>query len=78
MRPPKHNPAKQHCFLTQRTLNSEAPMCQRKHRTPGDRVSMHCTWPATGVASTPAATEPGLKPGSLVAQLALRCSALDH
>ena len=26
----------------------------------------------------PAATEPGLEPGSLVAQLALRCSALDH
>ena len=28
--------------------------------------------------SRPAATEPGLKSGSLVAQLALRYSALDH
>ena len=26
----------------------------------------------------PAVTEPGLKPESLVAQLALRCSPLDH
>jgi hypothetical protein len=24
-------------------------MCQRKHRTPGKRVSVHCARPATGV-----------------------------
>jgi hypothetical protein len=40
--PPKHDPTKLHCFL--------APMCRRKHHTPGDCVSMHCTRPATGVA----------------------------
>ena len=73
------------------TRKPAAPMCRRKHRTPGDRVSMHCSHPATGVASArwdknilaakpspnpddagpivrPAATEPGLEPGSLVAQ----------
>jgi hypothetical protein len=26
-------------------------MCRRKHRAPGDLVSMHCAQPATGVAS---------------------------
>jgi hypothetical protein len=26
-------------------------MCRRKHRTPGDLVSVHCARPATGVAS---------------------------
>jgi hypothetical protein len=73
------------------TRKPATPMCRGKHRTPGDRVSMHCSHPATGVASArwdknilpakpsrnpddagpivrPAATEPGLEPGSLVAQ----------
>ncbi|KAM9568555.1 uncharacterized protein ACWYII_016781 isoform 2-T2 [Salvelinus alpinus] len=27
-----------------------APMCRRKHRTPGDHVSVHCARPTTGVA----------------------------
>ena len=33
------------------TRKPAAPMCWRKHRTPGDRVSVHCARPATGVAS---------------------------
>ena len=74
-------------------------MCRRKHRTPGDSVSVHCAQPATGVASArwdkdnppltgrPNSGSPGRGrlcqsvdtiPKSLVAQLALRCSALDH
>jgi hypothetical protein len=35
----------------QLTRKPAAPMCQRKHHTPGDRVSVHCARPATGVAS---------------------------
>ncbi|XP_064879539.1 upstream stimulatory factor 1-like isoform X4 [Oncorhynchus nerka] len=33
------------------TRKPAAPMCRRKHRTPGDRVSVHCSRPATGVTS---------------------------
>jgi hypothetical protein len=33
------------------TQKPAAPMCRRKHRTPGDRISMHCARPNTGVAS---------------------------
>ena len=36
-----------------------------------------CVAPQTS-RTLPAATEPGLDPGCLVAQLALRCSALNH
>jgi hypothetical protein len=84
-----------------------APMCQGKHNTPCDRVSVHSARLATGIASAqwdktflPAKPSPNpddagpivhrlmgvLVAGrawtqthkSLVAQLALRCGALDH
>jgi hypothetical protein len=32
------------------TWKPATPMCRRKHRTPGDRVSLHYAQPATGVA----------------------------
>ena len=32
------------------TLKPAAPMCQRKHCPPGDRVSVHCARTETGVA----------------------------
>jgi hypothetical protein len=74
-------------------------MCQRKHCTPGNRVSVHVPGPPQESlerdgtrTSQPVKPSPnpdnagpivhrpmGLpEPGSIVAQLALRCSALDH
>ncbi|XP_070995671.1 LOW QUALITY PROTEIN: SH2 domain-containing adapter protein E-like [Oncorhynchus clarkii lewisi] len=53
MRPPKHNPTKPHCFLTQCTSNPEASRTNVSEetpytwRTPG--VSVHCTQPATEI-----------------------------
>uniref|UniRef100_A0A4W5MZ02 Dachsous cadherin-related 1a n=1 Tax=Hucho hucho TaxID=62062 RepID=A0A4W5MZ02_9TELE len=44
VRPPEHDPR----LLARKPA---APMCRRKHRAPGDRVSVHCARPATGVAS---------------------------
>ena len=98
MRPPKHDPTKPHCFLTQCPLNPEASRTIVSEEAPGDRVSMHAPgppqdslerdgksrpnlplhWTMLGqlcaapwiYRSRPAATEPGLEPGSVVAQLA--------
>ena len=84
MRPPKHNPTKPHCFLTQHSSNPEASRPPQESLVRDEtRTSLPakpsltrptlgqlCVAPRTS-QSRPAATEP------LVAQLALRCSALD-
>ena len=103
MRPPKHNPTKPHCFLTQCASNPE----NQPHQCVGGNTVRLATWSACTAPvppqeslvrqgypyrpnppltqttmgqlcaapwvswSRPAATEPGLEPGSLVAQLAL-------
>ena len=36
---------------TRLTWKPATPMCRRKHRTPGDCVSVHCARPNTGVTS---------------------------
>ena len=45
---PSHTASWHDAHPTQKPV---APMCRRKHRTPGDLVSMQCARPATGVAS---------------------------
>jgi hypothetical protein len=44
MRPPKHNPTKPHCFLTQRASNTEASRTNVSEETP-------CTWLARAAPS---------------------------
>ncbi|XP_021473291.2 CMP-N-acetylneuraminate-beta-galactosamide-alpha-2,3-sialyltransferase 4 isoform X1 [Oncorhynchus mykiss] len=41
MRPPKHDPAKPHCFFTHCSLNPDATMCRRKHCLAGDRLFLN-------------------------------------
>ena len=92
MRPPKHNPTKPHCFLTQRTSNPEASRTNVSEETSQGVASVRRdkdipvgqTLPNPDDAG-PIVRHPiglrqslGLNPESLVAQLALRSSALDH
>jgi hypothetical protein len=49
MCPPKHDPAKPHCFLTHCSLNPEDGRTNvfGGNTTTGDRSQCACTWPAT-------------------------------
>ena len=52
VRPPKHDPTKPHCFLTQCPLNPEANCTNVSEETPYTWQPCQCasTWLATGVA----------------------------
>ena len=74
MLPPIHNPTKPHCFLTQRASNPEASRTNVSEETP-------CTWQPWLACTAPGPPQEsllGANPESLMAQLALHYSALNH
>jgi hypothetical protein len=111
VRPPKHNPAKPHCFLTQCPLNPEASRtnvseetqytwrpCQcalrpARHRSryramgqehpcrpnsPLPRMTLGQLCATPWVSRSAVCDRAWTELGSIVAQLTLRCSALNH
>ena len=86
------NPEASHTNVLEETVSEcMPPACHRSRQSvmgqghpgrpnpPLTRTTLSQLCAASWVSrSRPAATELGLEPGSLVAQLALRCSALDH
>uniref|UniRef100_A0A674BVC7 Zinc finger MYM-type protein 4-like n=1 Tax=Salmo trutta TaxID=8032 RepID=A0A674BVC7_SALTR len=81
MRPPKHDPAKLHCFLTHCSLNPEASCTNVSEETnpPLTRTTLGQLCAASWLSrSRQPATQPGIEHGSVVTPLSLRCSALDR
>ena len=53
MRPPKHNPTKPHCFLTQRASNPEASRASQPHQCVGGNTMHLATWLACTAPGPP-------------------------